>query len=177
MTMIFGHSERKKTETGIQNRTMKIEIQILSDQDAGELTELISVFEEVFEMRKFNYPDEKYLKELLQKNNFLAVTAKMDGKVIAGITVYILDQYYSTKPLAYIYDLAVLTQYQRQGIGKKLIHFINKYCRQQGYEEVFVQADKVDDYAIDFYRSTKPTNEEQVVHFYYTLDSNIKTKN
>ena len=37
-------------------------------------------------------------------------------------------------------------------------------------EELFVQADKVDDYAIDFYRATGPTNEEQVIHFYYSLD-------
>jgi aminoglycoside 3-N-acetyltransferase I len=34
-----------------------------------------------------------------------------------------------------------------------------------------VQADKDDDHAIEFYRSTPITNEEQVVHFYYTLNS------
>jgi aminoglycoside 3-N-acetyltransferase I len=44
-----------------------------------------------------------------------------------------------------------------------------KYCRERGYEEVFVQADKVDDYAIDFYRATPITAEEEVVHFYYSL--------
>jgi aminoglycoside 3-N-acetyltransferase I len=37
---------------------------------------------------------------------------------------------------------------------------------------VFVQVNKVDDDAIDFYQSTKPTNEEQVVHFYYALNDN-----
>jgi aminoglycoside 3-N-acetyltransferase I len=38
-----------------------------------------------------------------------------------------------------------------------------------GFEEVFVQADEADDYALDFYRTTKPTNEEKVRHFYYSL--------
>lgn len=99
----------------------------------------------------------------------MAVTAKCEQKVIAGLTVYVLDQYYSEKPLAYIYDLAVLNEYQRMGVGRKLIAFIRELCRQKGFEEVFVQADKVDDYAIDFYRSTQPTDEEQVVHFYYKL--------
>jgi aminoglycoside 3-N-acetyltransferase I len=150
---------------------MKIDIQILTDKDVNELTELISVFEVVFEMDKFVYPDKKYLERLLKNRNFIAVTAKMNSKVIAGLTAYILDQYYSVKPLAYIYDLAVLTEYQRQGVGKQLVDFINAYCRQQGFEEVFVQADKVDDYAVEFYRKTKPTNEEQVVHFYYTLNN------
>jgi aminoglycoside 3-N-acetyltransferase I len=62
-----------------------------------------------------------------------------------------------------------LQEYQRQGIGKSLVAFTNQYCRERGYEEVFVQADKADDYAIDFYRLTQPTAEEQVVHFYYKL--------
>jgi aminoglycoside 3-N-acetyltransferase I len=39
----------------------------------------------------------------------------------------------------------------------------------RGFEEVFVQADKIDTNAVDFYRSTKPTEEEQVLHFYYRL--------
>lgn len=47
--------------------------------------------------------------------------------------------------------------------------FTNDYCRREGFEEIFVQADKVDDYAIDFYRSTNPTTEQQVVQFSYVL--------
>ena len=54
-------------------------------------------------------------------------------------------------------------------MGKRIVEFTNEYCRKKGFEEVFVQADKVNAYAIDFYRSTKPTDEEQVVHFYYKL--------
>lgn len=87
-----------------------------------------------------------------------------------------LDQYYSERPLAYLYDLAVLAAYQREGIGKRLIAFANDFCRQHGFEELFVQADLVDDYAVEFYRSTNPSNEEQVVHFYYTLSSNQEVK-
>lgn len=55
-----------------------------------------------------------------------------------------------------------------------MIEFTNEFFRQKGFEEVFVQADKVDDYAIDFYRSTKPTDEEQVVHFYKLIGENDK---
>jgi aminoglycoside 3-N-acetyltransferase I len=72
--------------------------------------------------------------------------------------------------LAYLYDLAVLPEYQRKGVGKKLINFTNSYCKERGFEEVYVQADKADDYALDFYRSTNPTKEEDVSHFYYKLN-------
>lgn len=148
---------------------LKTEIQILKPHDLDQLNDLITVFEDVFEMKNFRRPDQAHLQSLLKKETFFAVTAKTEGKIIAGLTVYVLDQYYSRKPLAYIYDLAVLSEYQRKGVGKRLIEFTNDYCRKMGFEEVFVQADKVDDYAIEFYRSTKPTEEEQVVHFYYTL--------
>ncbi|MGC4232095.1 MAG: GNAT family N-acetyltransferase [Niabella sp.] len=146
---------------------MKQEIEISVVQNIGELNALISVFESVFEMANFKRPDTVYLENLLRKNTFFGVAAKTNGKIIGGLTVYVLDQYYSAKPLAYIYDLAVLTDFQRQGIGKKLIAYTNDYCQQKGFEGVFVQAEKADGYAVDFYRLTNPTDEMQVVHFFY----------
>lgn len=148
---------------------MNLELQILQSQNLEELKALVLVFENVFEMKNFKLPNERHLQKLLDKETFLAVIAKANNKIIGGLTIYVLDQYYSARPLAYLYDLAVMKDYQRKGAGKSLIEFTNNYCRQKGFEEVFVQADKVDEYAIDFYRSTKPTEEEQVVHFYYNL--------
>lgn len=151
-------------------------MQILQLTEVEELNELISVFEIVFEMKNFQRPSKTHLHNLLNNENFLAVIAKIENKIIAGLTVYVLDQYYSEKPLAYIYDLAVLTECQRKGVGQKLVEFTKEFCRQKGFEEVFVQADKVDDYAINFYRSTQPSAEEQVLHFYYKLTGQ-KAKN
>lgn len=146
---------------------MDLTIERLLPNDLAKFKELILVFEDVFEMENFKLPHDNHLQRLLNKDTFFAVVAKINDKVIGGLTIYVLDQYYSEKPLAYIYDLAVLTTHQRKGVGNQLIKFTNNFCIQNGFEEVFVQADKVDEYAIDFYRSTQPTNEEQVVHFYY----------
>lgn len=148
---------------------MHLEIEILTASNLADFKELIFIFEDVFEMENFKIPEDEHLQRLLEKENFFAVIAKTENKIIGGLTVYVLDQYYSKKPLAYIYDLAVLTNHQRKGIGKSLIDFTNNYCQKQGFEEVFVQADKIDDYAIDFYHKTKPTAAEEVVHFYYSL--------
>jgi aminoglycoside 3-N-acetyltransferase I len=146
-----------------------MEIKKLSPTDIDAFMQLILVFEDVFEMQSFRLPKQEHLLHVLAKPDFIVFVALKDNRVIGGLTAYTLHQYYSEKPLAYIYDLAIQTKYQRQGIGKKLIAAINTYCSENGYEEVFVQADKVDEYALDFYRSTKPTEEEPVVHFYYTL--------
>nr|WKN34070.1 GNAT family N-acetyltransferase [Tunicatimonas sp. TK19036] len=147
----------------------------LSGNDVDRFTEVIRLFEKVFEMENFSMPDAKHRQRLLNRNDFFVFVALLKGKIVGGLTVYVLEQYYSEKPLAYIYDLAVDTQHQRQGIGNKLIAEVNLYCTEHGFEEVFVQADKVDDYALDFYRTTQPTAEEQVVHFYYTLGQTNNT--
>lgn len=146
-----------------------IQITKLSAQNIDTFIELIRVFEDVFEMESFVMPDRSYLNELLGRNDFLVFVAIAQGKVVGGLTVYVLHQYYSVKPLAYIYDLAVKREFQRQGIGRKLIAAVNAYCSQNGFEEVFVQADEVDGYALEFYRSTGITAEEKVRHFYYNL--------
>lgn len=151
-------------------KTMQIEIKKLQAQDLDEFIGLIEVFEDVFEMKNFSMPDKKYLQNVLTKPGFIVFVAIKEDQVIGGLTAYTFDQYYLKKPLAYIYDLAVRTNYQRQGIGKKLISGITKYCEENGFDEVFVQADKVDTYALDFYRSTQITGEEQVVHFYYEFN-------
>lgn len=149
---------------------METVISVLSKNDLAALQELVQVFENVFEMENFQRPEDSHLQALLAKETFYAVTARIDDNVVGGLTIYVLDQYYSTKPLAYLYDLAVLEIYQRKGIGKKLVAFATDYFKQKGFAEVFVQADKVDAYALDFYRATRPTNEEEVVHFYYNLN-------
>ena len=142
----------------------------LKEEDLGLFVQVIKLFEEVFEKEPFQIPDPSHLKRLLSDNDFFVFVAMNDKRVIGALTGYILDQYYSEKPLAYIYDLAVDTGYQRSGLGTKLVAAINDYCRLNGIEEVFVQAEKVDDHALAFYRSTQPTREEQVVHFSYTSE-------
>ncbi len=154
---------------------MNLELQIVQSHNLTELTELILLFENVFEREDFKLPSDKHLQKLLDQEGFFAVIAKTNNKIIGGLTIYVLDQYYSTRPLAYLYDLAVMVEYQRMGVGKSLIAFTNKYCREKGFEEVFVQAEKVDDYAIDFYRTTKPTDQQQVLHFSYKLIVNNHT--
>ncbi|GBF43234.1 acetyltransferase [Leptospira ellinghausenii] len=148
---------------------LNISIKKLSANDLFEFLDLIRVFEDVFEMKQCQMPKESYLQSLLSRDDFFVFVTLLDGKVIAGLTAYLLRQYYSERPLVYIFDLAVQTKWQRKGIGKSLIIKINEYCRKEGMEEVFVQADVADDYALDFYRSTGGLPEE-VIHFTYPLN-------
>src|SRR5690554_7902521 len=123
---------------------MEVTIKKLDKENLDKFIALIQVFEDVFEMKSLIVPNEKYLHELLNNNSFYVFAAILNDTVIGGLTAYKLQQYYSEKPLVYIYDLAVKTEFQRQGIGKKLMSDIINYCKKNGAEEVFVQADAED---------------------------------
>lgn len=147
---------------------MHVDIQELKTGDTRKLSELISVFALVFKTES-KTADPAHLEKLLQQENFFAITASVENKIVGGLTGNILIQHYTAKPLAYIFDLAVLPHYQRKGIGRQLIEFTTEHFRQRGFEEIFVQADQPDVHAVNFYRSTMPTAEEAVIHFYYLL--------
>ncbi len=142
----------------------------LGDKDSDRFIKVIRIFEQVFDMENLVLPGTVHLRDLLKSDYFFVFAAMSGDKVIGGLTGYILEQYYSVKPLAYIFDLAVDAEYRRQGVGGKLMAEVRQYFTKKGFEEVFVQADMIDDDAVNFYRSTGPTNEEDVIHFYYTLN-------
>jgi len=146
-----------------------IEIKKLRSWDFSEFKALILLFEEVFEMKNFIIPEDAHLRHLLGRKDFFVFVALSENKVVGGLTSYTLEQYYSKRPLVYIYDLAVKTEFQRQGIGKLLMSGITGYCMEMGIEEVFVQADEDDHHVLEFYRTTGGIA-EKVVHFNYPLN-------
>lgn len=152
---------------------MAVDIKLLTSNDVDEFSKLIHLFSTVFEMDNFVCPSPMHLSDILKKPHFFAFAAFDGFELSGGLTGYILDAYYDARPYAYIFDLAVLPDRQLKGLGKLLVEATIQYAREKNCQEVFVQADTVDEYAINFYRKTRPTAEEDVIHFYYstTFDS------
>lgn len=148
---------------------MVSEIKVLCAENLSEFKDLISIFSAEFERVITDMAQEDHLKSVLEADSFLAMVAKVDGRVVGGLTIHILPQYYIEKPVAYLYDIAVSSPYQRQGIGKELLNAAKNHCCQLGVDEIFVQAEKVDHHAIQFYKSSHPTRENEVIHFDYTF--------
>ncbi len=146
----------------------QLEILKVSIDDVNLFKELLAVFEEVFEMVNFKIPDDEYLSRLIKNPMFMIYVARLDKKVIGGLTAYILPSYYFKSAEVYVYDLAIKSKHQRKGFGKQLMFLLKKDCKAMGFKEVFVQADLVDTHAVDFYRATGGTP-ESVIHFYYPL--------
>jgi aminoglycoside 3-N-acetyltransferase I len=148
---------------------MKSETNILRSYNVLDLQQLMRVFEKEFEWEDFEIPPESYLTSMMGRDNFMVVVARKGDIVVGGLTVFVLQHYTTIKPIAYLYDLAVSKSHQREGIGKNLIEYTKAYCKNLGFEELFVQVHLSDLEAIEFYRATKFDDEQAVLHFTYQL--------
>ncbi|MEO8111818.1 MAG: GNAT family N-acetyltransferase [Ginsengibacter sp.] len=150
---------------------MKIEILKLQHNDIDDFSNLIKIFEKIFEWQNILFPSKTHLQKVIDNPRFIAFVAKAHNKLIGGLTAHILDRYDTEKPSAYIYDIAVLTDFQRKGIGKLLIAGLSDYCEKNGFSEVFVQAETGDIEAVNFYRTTPISSELKATHFTYSFEN------
>jgi hypothetical protein len=67
---------------------MHAEIKIIRPEDMADFYALLQVFEEVFAMDSFIRPPESKMQQLLQRDTFYAIAASLDGRIVAGLTLY-----------------------------------------------------------------------------------------
>jgi len=130
------------------------------------LKQLLRVFGEAFdeiETYQDSIPSDEYLYALLNSDNFIALVAAVDDKIVGGLAAYVLKKFEQERSEIYIYDLAVLDGYRRQGIATGLINKLGEIARELGSYVIFVQADVGDDPAIKLYESLG--TREDVHHF------------
>jgi aminoglycoside 3-N-acetyltransferase I len=145
-----------------------MEIKKLDKNEISEFRTLIEIFKDVFE-NKEQIPDNEHLFNLLSNPYFMVFVVKLNEKVVGGLTIYILNRYISIKPIAYIYDVGVSPDFQSQGLGKALIAEVCKYCKNNGFEDAYVEVESDDSDAVSFYRKTESSNEMNAIHFTYSF--------
>lgn len=143
-----------------------MEVQKLNPQEGSDFAALLGIFKTVFE-NKETIADVAYLEKLLSSPEFMVFVVKNKGVVIGGLTIYVLAAYYDTKPTAFIYDVGIAPEFQRQGIGKLLLTESCKFCKENGFHQAFVEAELEDLDAIEFYRKTPADFEMKTVQFTY----------
>jgi aminoglycoside 3-N-acetyltransferase I len=146
-----------------------MEIKKLNHNEVSDFRSLVGIFKIVFENEE-QITDNDHLSKLLSNPNFIVFVVKQNSEVVGGLTVYILHSYFGTKPVAYIYDVAINPDFQGQGVGKVLIAEVCKYCKDNGFEHAYVEAESDDINAVSFYRKTKSSGEMNAIHFTYSFD-------
>lgn len=146
------------------------DIKRLEPSDLNYLIDLLRIYQEVFEIENFQFPDDDYLLSLLRKEDFHVFVSLHEGRVIAGLTGYTLAAYYESSYQMYLYDLGVTPAHQRKGVGRTLLNALKDYCHQKGYTEFYVQADLDDQHAMDFYQANGGVP-QRVMHYTYAVRS------
>ncbi|MDP2140004.1 MAG: AAC(3)-I family aminoglycoside N-acetyltransferase [Gammaproteobacteria bacterium] len=147
---------------------MQFSIHQIGSNDVAVMEELLTTFGEAFddvETYTGNRPDTAYLRRLLGSETFIALVAVKNDKVAGGLAAYELIKFEQARSEIYIYDLAVLEGYRREGIATALIEELKGIAAARGAWMIFVQADTdiEDEPAIALY--TKLGTREEVLHF------------
>jgi ribosomal protein S18 acetylase RimI-like enzyme len=143
-----------------------VDVRVLTPDDVDLMRRMLDMFGAAFEdiaTYTERQPDDSYLATLLSKPDFIAVAAVFEGKVVGGLTAYVLAKFEQARSETYIYDLAVDELFRRRGIATALIREVQRVSRTKGAYVVFVQADYEDEPAVALY--TKLGTREEVLHF------------
>lgn len=143
-----------------------VDTRILHATDVDLLRQMLAMFAEAFEDPEAyasRPPDDAYLHALLQRDTFIAVAAQAQGRVVGGLAGYVLPKFEQARSEFYLYDLAVLEAWRRQGIATGLIDALRQEAARRGIGVIFVQADRGDDPAVALYEGLG--TREDVFHF------------
>jgi len=127
-------------------------IERLTLDDIERARELFLIMAEVFEKDSEPLKDE-YLARLLARRDFWAFAASIEGRMVGGLTAHTLPLTRIEESEVFIYDIAVMPQYQRQGIGRQLVTALRAQASADGIAVLWVPADNEDAHALDFYRA------------------------
>lgn len=145
------------------------QVQQLTRNDLPLFKKLMQVFGEAFDdVQTYTGkpPGLAYQQRLLDNEAFIALAAVGDeGTVMGGLAAYELPKFEQARSEIYLYDLAVLAGYRRQGVATSLINTLRSLAAERGAYVVFVQADTgiEDEAAIALY--SKLGQREEVLHF------------
>ena len=129
-----------------------IRITRLTAVDTDRARERFVLMADVFQSEKEPLSD-SYLARLLSRDDFWALVASVEGRIVGGLTAHTLPLTRAEVSEIFIYDLAVLEDYQRQGIGRALVARLRSLAAAAGVGVLFVPADNEDTHALAFYRA------------------------
>jgi len=146
--------------------SQSVTLRRLSSGDVPLLRKLNALFGEAFgdpNTYGMEPPSDAYVQGLLAKEHVIVLVAISGEDVVGGLAAYELDKFERMRREVYIYDLAVATNYRRQGIATALIERLRDIAARRAAWVIYVQADYVDAPAIALYE--KLGVREQVFHF------------
>jgi aminoglycoside 3-N-acetyltransferase I len=113
-------------------------------------------------------PSDEYINILLLKDDFHIVVALQNETLIGGLTGYELEMYKEEINEMFLYEIAVMPDYRKNGVAKALIECLKKLCVTKGIKEMYVGTSVNNTVAMKLYKSTGGQADEDIAWFVYT---------
>jgi aminoglycoside 3-N-acetyltransferase I len=142
------------------------DIRRLTSADVEQMRAMLDIFGVAFDdvdTYSSKQPSEEYLRDLLDRDDFISLASFIGSRVVGGLAAYVLPKFEQARKEIYIYDLAVAEGHRRRGIATALIEELKRIAAALGAYVIYVQADYGDDPAIALY--SKVGIREDVMHF------------
>jgi len=130
---------------------MEITVRRLAADDLEDARTMFALMAEVFEEEHEPLSD-RYIERLLGRSEFCALVASSGTEIVGGLTAHVIPMTRAETSEVFLYDVAVSAEYQRRGIGMRLVKELLMWGSRAGASEAFVLADDEDIHALDFYR-------------------------
>jgi GNAT superfamily N-acetyltransferase len=92
-----------------------------------------------------------YMKRFLLRPENVLLVAVSENQPIGFALAYQLDRVDGELPMVFFYELEVLEERRRQGIGRALVDSLRGICRQRGVRKMFVLTDRRNHIACHLY--------------------------
>jgi len=112
---------------------MNLTFQLLHENDIPQINEIIEWWTEC---------NHNKIKEFLSEKQNIAITAKLDEKVIGLVYGYSLTRIDAKKPQFFIYSVDIHESHQNKGYGSKLLKYVIDWAKENDFSECFVLTNK-----------------------------------
>lgn len=129
-----------------------IEVKRLRAGDRDEARATFRVMQEAFEAEAGPLSD-AHVDGLLGSGAFWALSARLDGEIVGGLTAHTLPMTREEAREVFLYDISVAEPARRRGVGRRLVEELRRLAAEDGIDVMFVPADDEDTHALDFYRA------------------------
>lgn len=144
---------------------MNLKIKKLNANEIETAKQLILMFG--FDDENLSPPSDEYVRKMLAEDNFHAIIALEDKKLIGGLTAYEMKMFKRETTEMFLYEIEVEEYYRRKGVGKALIEFLKEICIAKGIVEMFVGTEQDNFAARKLYSTTGGKADEDSVWFNY----------
>jgi len=115
-------------------------------------------------------PSLEHLNTLLKSPSNYLILSLLDRNPIGFTIAYSMPTYARDGKMAYLYEIGVLPDHHRKGIGSRMIAFLKECMRDEGVNSMWVGADIKNTPAISLYEATGAKRDSFMIHEFWYND-------